>query len=496
MAKERTPISRRQFLRTLDLAWKAVLLAACAGEAPKIPTPNLPGGETTEAPMDSVLPPIDPSPQPEKTVAKIEGGPYSPEQKAVVEEWTSRMLRQNDEWQKAANRPWGEGVTLEVQEYFDDRDNPTIPGSRIVWRVKGSDGNYATVDVNGKAVDTFTFPHPQGMPLYDIPIPEGSEIRMGNGPLPITRDGTIQAGIYSGQEYRLGGSATSGFTRYSKDGIILQIIGPTGEWVDVKQEVKDVVAASSETVRAEVLGVPVQFELVVDKNLAERKNFNVNRIFLNQNFPDASKAVCQAYMMGLFYAWQNNDPAQKTNRTKTTFEQWMEKVKGYTQGNVGLDEVKVAVYANDLAQAGYSEELRYISPTIPGRLVVVDRGTPFFMDHLTDMDKNMDDAASTHIRQSEGQTVLEMWSSWPTKSAGRSRATRTATAGFLTSLNRLGLHEYYEVGKIGESTRLQYLEVKWTHPEMCILVVQEEKLESGKKMTGALQVEPNDYNGQ
>lgn len=228
-------LSRREFLKLCGLGAAGTLGASCAPRVMEI------AAETPPVVLETATQVVPEPTATEVATATAEyagGGKYSPEQQPIVDEWTRRLFAINAEWTSAANRLWGEGVTFEIEEYFADPEKPTLETSLITWRARAADGTFVSVPVgDGQSVDTFTFPHPNGIPVTgQIGVDQNAGlIPVGYAPLPIRTSGVVDKGIYKGFEFDLKVPDT-GFAQVGKDGTVLRRIGPVGEWVDVMPE--------------------------------------------------------------------------------------------------------------------------------------------------------------------------------------------------------------------------------------------------------------------
>lgn len=126
-------------------------------------------------------------------------------------------------------------------------------------------------------------------------------------------------------------------------------------------------------IRETVEGVPVSIDIITDTSLQRRSEKPVQRVYVNENFSGSpAHDVAEATMRALYYAWVDDD---RDARRNISFEAYMRMVRNYSNGQLPLERVAFNVWANDLRTKKYDIQPFGFDPTMPIRVIFVDRKT-------------------------------------------------------------------------------------------------------------------------
>lgn len=181
-------------------------------------------------------------------------------------------------------------------------------------------------------------------------------------------------------------------------------------------------------------GVRVQYSFDVDKSMKDRARKPIGAVeffssdwYKHPNGLSAQEAGAESLMRGIWYAWADDEP----NRANVPFEQYMQMVAEYQQGKRPLDDVAFKVFADDLANPGYSPVMTTFDPTTPVRFV------------LTAKTNNMTEYVLTNAADQEavgtqkGSNGLEIWLNISSDIAGGERSSYMVTSRVAGALLRL-----------------------------------------------------------
>lgn len=249
-----------------------------------------------------------------------------------------------------------------------------------------------------------------------------------------------------------------------------------------------IVEGFKEEVRADVLGIPVAVDVVVDQSLKDRKEVRIDKVYLNPNYPNAKEAVAEATMRALFYAWRDNDSKFKENRLGMTFEQWMEMVNEYREGNRPLSDVAVKIWANDLLTKDYDPLPYQIDPTKPLKFVYVDIVNPQIDNNVQTIDRAGGPQYGTQINF---DSQIEIWAYWSPAFA-KTRVSQISMVIFNRGLNRLSWSVAHQIDQFNAASYSEIDDLSY-HYDVAESVM---KLIGPNWYMGALNVSPNDYDGK
>ena len=202
---------------------------------------------------------------------------------------------------------------------------------------------------------------------------------------------------------------------------------PTEEPTSIPTEAPplyEIIEGYREEIRKEMLGVPVSIDIITDVSLQERhvKNYPIEKLYLNPNFPNAANAIAEATMRAVWYAWKDDVPEE---RAEVTFEGYMQMVKEYIGGQRPLEDVQYEAWANDLQTAEFKTEPYMFNPSHPIKIVYLDEGATKNLSYVSPR-KRMGN-------QRNSKQSLEIWLAYPKES----RDSYWASYMYATSLNRL-----------------------------------------------------------